>query len=184
MENTDKNVSFFDSMISKNVQISFTGVFDSQILSVIAKNIEFALSENPIVNKKMFKIFLELAQNISYYSAEQYPNTDGTFSGYGTLTIQEFSDHFILATGNMTTNEVIEPVIEKLNTINKLNRDDLREFKRQQRNLPPSRRGGGNIGLIQVALTADNPFNFQIIELEDNQAFYIVSVKIDKNSTV
>jgi len=61
----------FTTMTRKDVRISYTGPFDSQVLSVIAKNIEASLSANPIINKKIFKIFIELAQNISYYSAEQ-----------------------------------------------------------------------------------------------------------------
>ena len=91
----EDSMDFFNSMLNENVQISYTGVFDSQILSVIAKNIEFSLSENPVVNKKMFKIFIELAQNISFYSLEQTVNCDGGSSGYGTLTIQEFNDYFV-----------------------------------------------------------------------------------------
>ncbi len=174
------SMDFFDSMINENVQISFTGIFDSQVLSVIAKNIEFSLSENPVVNKKMFKIFIELAQNISYYSSEQYNTPDGNTCGYGTLTIQEYEDHFVFATGNLSTRSSITPVVNKIDTINNLSREDLREFKRAQRNLPPSIKGGGNIGLIQVALTADNPFNYKHIDVESDLVFYIVAVKINK----
>jgi len=174
-------MDFFNSMLNENVQISYTGVFDSQILSVIAKNIEFSLSENPVVNKKMFKIFIELAQNISFYSLEQTVNCDGGSSGYGTLTIQEFNDYFVFATGNMSSETGIKPVITKIDTINTLSRDDLREFKRLQRNLPPSIKGGGNIGLIQVALTADNPFNYKVIQIDDFSVFFIVAVKINKS---
>jgi hypothetical protein len=177
MEN-QKNI--YQSMLAKNVQISYTGPFDGQVLSVIAKNIEYSLSENPRVNKKMFKIFIELAQNISFYSNEQQKSSDGSVAGIGTLTIQEFEDYFTFATGNITDKQKIQPVIEKCDAINSLDREALRDYKRIQRKQAPSEKGGGNIGLIQVALTAENPLEYRLIPIDENLAFYIVAVKINK----
>jgi len=42
-------------------------------------------------------------------------------------------------------------------------------------------KGGGNIGLIQVALTASNPIQYSLVKCEDGSYFYIVSVRIDKD---
>jgi len=170
----------YQSMLAQNVQISYTGAFDGQVLSVIAKNIEYSLSENPRVNKKMFKIFIELAQNISFYSHEQQKASDGSISGIGTLTIQEFDDYFTFATGNITDKIKIQPVIDKCNAINALDRESLRDYKRIQRKQAPSEKGGGNIGLIQVALTAENPLEYRLIPIDETLAFYIVAVKINK----
>ncbi len=170
-----------DQMTGENVSISYTGPFDGQVLSVIAKNIEYSLSVNPQVNKKMFKIFLELAQNIAYYSEEQNVNKRGESAGVGTLAIQEFGKHFIFATGNMVKSEMAKHVINKCDKINSLKRDELREFKRQQRKLPPGAKGGGNIGLIQVALTAENRLNYKVIPIDDSKYFFIIGVRINKN---
>ena len=169
-------------MTDDSVQISYTGAFDGQILSVIAKNIEYTLSHDPKVNKKVFKIFLELAQNISYYSAEQMRCKRDETAGVGTLTIQEFDSHFVFATGNMVENKIAKKINEKCERINKLTRDDLRQFKRDQRKLPAGVKGGGNIGLIQVALTAGNPLNFKMLSIDDKLSFFIVAVKIDKQN--
>lgn len=167
-------------MSDDNVNISYTGPFDGQILSVIAKNIEYSLSKNTKVNKKVFKIFLELAQNISYYSAEQNIARRGEKAGVGTLTIQEYDKHFVFATGNMVDNITIDRIIEKCDKINSMSRTDLREFKRMQRKLPAGHKGGGNIGLIQVALTAESPLDYKIIKIDNNVTFFIVAVDINK----
>lgn len=170
-----------DQMTGENVSISYTGPFDGQVLSVIAKNIEYSLSVNPQVNKKMFKIFLELAQNIAYYSEEKNINNRGESAGIGTLAIQEFNQYFVFATGNMVQLDVAKHVIDKCDKINSLERKELREFKRQQRKLPPGEKGGGNIGLIQVALTAENRLNYKVIPVDDNKYFFIIGVRINKN---
>lgn len=170
----------YNAMRGKNVHISYTGAFDGQILSVIAKNIEYSLSQDPVVNKKMFKVFLELAQNISYYSAEQTEKVKGESSGIGTIIIQEFGDYFVFATGNKVSPKDTEKIARKCEKINSLTRDDLRQFKREQRKLPAGAKGGGNIGLIQVALTSENPIDFKLIPLDDGNSFYIVATKVDK----
>jgi hypothetical protein len=176
----DKNQELYNKMTGNNVHISYTGAFDGQILSVIAKNIEYSLSQDPIINKKMFKVFLELAQNISYYSAEQKETDKGEKSGVGTIVIQEFNNHYVFATGNIVKKSDTEKIEFKCTKINSLSRDDLRKFKREQRKLPAGERGGGNIGLIQVALTSENPIDYKVIPIDESTAFYIVATKVDK----
>jgi hypothetical protein len=48
------------------------------------------------------------------------------------------------------------------------------------RNLPPGSKGGGNIGLIQTALTADNPLNYKLIPVDNDLIFIIISFKLNK----
>jgi len=105
---------------------------------------------------------------------------DGSEAGIGTMTIQEMDKHFVFATGNMTDPESIKPVIEKCKTINKLDRKELRTLKREYRKFPPSSKGGGNIGLIQVALTAESKLDYQLIPVKEDLAFYVVAVSIPK----
>ncbi len=163
-----------------NVAISYTGIFDTEILSVLAKEIEGALSSDDKINKKVFKIFIELAQNISFYSLERELNGEGSDMGVGTMIIRNFDKYFEFSTGNKTTMENIIPVMEKCDNINSMTREKLREYRRLQRNMPAGAKGGGNIGLIQVALTAGNPIEYSLIKCEDGSYFYIVSVRINK----
>ncbi|MCQ2253122.1 MAG: SiaB family protein kinase [Bacteroidales bacterium] len=164
-----------------HIAISYTGIFDTEILSVLAKDIEGTLSGDDKVNKKVFKIFIELAQNISFYSLEREPNGEGNDMGVGTMIIRDFDKYFEFSTGNKTTLENIIPVMEKCDNINSMSHDKLREYRRLQRNMPAGAKGGGNIGLIQVALTAGNPIEYSLIKCDDGTYFYIVSVRIDKD---
>lgn len=169
------------SRMVDNIAISYTGIFDTEILSVLAKEIEGTLSPDDRVNKKVFKIFIELAQNIAFYSLERETNSEGVDTGVGTMIIRNYGDHYVFSTGNKTTMENIIPVMEKCDNINSMSREKLREYRRLQRNMPAGEKGGGNIGLIQVALTASNPLEYSLIKCPDGAYFYIVSVRIDKD---
>ncbi len=180
MEKAEDAYEIYNDLINNTV-ISYNGPFDAQVLSVIAENIEYSLSDNPRVSKKIFKIFIELAQNISYYSAEKHQNDDGNSFGAGILMLREFDDYYSFSTGNIVNKQQVLPVIQKCETINMLDREKLRQYKRKLRNMPSGTPGGGNIGLVQVALTADYPLEYNVKKIDEQNSFYILNVIVDKS---
>jgi hypothetical protein len=169
------------NILKQNIIVSYTGPFDGQVLTTIGNNIQYAIRNHPQLTNKIFKIFIELAQNISYYSTELTKSgTEGHDCGVGILLIKELDDSFLFSTGNVSDNDKIKGVIEKIEVINSLDRDGLREFKRKKRSLPQGMHGAGNIGLIQVALSSGNPLIYKVIPIDEGTSFYTIAVKIDK----
>lgn len=181
MENVDIR-EMHDIMSEQRIIVSYIGPFDNAILTILAENIQTSLWEDQYKGQKFFKIFIELAQNISLYSKEvSYTNIDDE-TGEGTLIINEYDDHFDFAAGNLVDKTDVEKLILKCETINNSNREELRQMKRELRNKEHERvKGGGNIGLVHVALTSGYPLKYKLIDLNNNnEAFYIISVRIDK----
>jgi len=179
MESLDtKQINLFDyhHIFQNEVLLSYKGPFDSIVLSVLAKYIELLVEKDANASRKMFKIFIELAQNISSYSSEVRPS-DG--AKIGQLAIGETPDHYSLVTGNLISNSDVVPVIEKCEIINSLDRDALRKYKVEQRNLATSMEHS-HIGLIQVALTASQPIDLEVVHIDDEFSFFTVSVKVNK----
>jgi len=178
------STDFFDYFKQDNIQMCYSGPFDSLILSVLANNIENNTNANQIVVKKLYKIFIELTQNVALYSYERIKyETNNTSVGFGSVMVRESDDYLVIIVGNITSKQDIEPIIERCNTINSLTHEDLREYKRKQRKAPNNKLGSGNIGLIQVALIAENALDFKTVNLNEDEYFYLVSVKINKIST-
>lgn len=173
------NKEIFDTMFDNHIVISYIGPFDGQILSLLASNIEDSLWEDPRRGKKFFKIFIELSQNIYLYSEEKAAGLD-TSAGIGLMLIKEFDDHFQFITGNQVNSGTAEKLLDKCKTIISKDKDELREYKRSMRSLPGNGNGGGNIGLIQVALLSGYPIDFKFSDMENGDKFYVVSVRIDK----
>jgi len=181
--NYSKNINILDyhSSIDQNTRLSYKGPIDVNILQAIGLYIDGIFTENPKASKKVFKIFIELAQNISYYSAEKITVKDNKEIGAGMVIISESDDTYNFLTGNLVKNDDIVLIIEKSEKINSLDRNELRELKRKQRNMPHhSKRGGGNIGLIQVALTSTHPLDIEVVPVDDDVSFFSIAVKVDK----
>ncbi len=162
--------------------ISYLGAIDRNLLALMAKNIEEKTAETtPTATKKIFKVFIELSQNIALYSVERGTSSDSNSSGEGIIIFKELNDHFLVYTGNMASIHDIKALTKKIDRINSLSHRELRDYKRKMRNLRHTDMGRGNIGLIQVALVSGNPIEYKVIDLNDEKSFIIIACKINKN---
>lgn len=176
----------YHNLLHQNILVSYKGPIDERIMTVIGDNIEIVTNDSTDkARSKIFKIFMELAQNVWLYSAESCTSLSGRRLGMGTLVIGEFGDSYTFVTGNVVRNTDIEPVIEKCEIINSLDRDSLREYRREQRRLAKDgkNKNSGNIGLIQVALTAESPLDIELTPVSDEESFFSIAVKIKKSKS-
>ena len=67
----------------ENVLISYKGPIDKVVLNIMGNYIRKLISMHPGAKPKLFKVFIELAQNISQYSSEKIIIGDDGF--YPTL---------------------------------------------------------------------------------------------------
>jgi hypothetical protein len=166
----------------QNILLSYKGPVNKHVLSIMSSYIKDLLSYHEKISKKIFKIFVELAQNISIYSEERNKygrNTEE--SGVGTIVIIETAKSFHLITGNLLKTSEVEGLRNKCEHINKLDVKELRSYKRSRLELPDSEKGGANVGLIHVAITSENPLDYEISKIDENISFFTLSVKVDKN---
>ncbi len=176
-----RNTGFSAQMFEEEVKLSYKGPIDERILSSIGDYIntmESFADANSV--KKLFKIFFELSQNISYYSAVKVKMNDNREIGMGSLILKEFDDSFLLITGNPVNNEFIIPILEKSEYINSLDRESLRQYKRDERRRPQGEKGNAHIGLITVALTSANPLDIEVNPIDEETSFFSIGVRIDK----
>ena len=181
MEQNDKfNLVDYHFRSQHEVVVSYKGPFDKSAMEMIGSYIRGLISMNPQASKKVFKVFIELAQNISQYSAEKNIIGDYIGAGVGSLVIVDFKDYYQVVTGNLISNENLSPVIDKCELINTLDKEGLRKLKREQLKQNDSSRNGADIGLIQLAITSDNPLDIEVKPIDQNCSFFTIRVKINK----
>jgi Family of unknown function (DUF6272) len=182
----NKSFNFFEyhtQLTQDDVILSYKGPLTDVLLSEFSLDIRKKMQEeDPKVGKKVFSIFMELAQNVLYYSKEI--NHFGNKDRVGTLVIVNTEEYYKLITGNLVNKSIVPKLLEKCEAINSLDREDLREYKRQLRNNPRGEESkGAGIGLVQVALTSGNQIEMKIKELEGEFAFYVVIVSVKKHDS-
>lgn len=163
------------------IHVSYKGPFTPQILSEIGGFINDQLDHDERTTRKLFKLFMEMALNTSFYSDER--NTIGNDideQRVGAVVLSESADNFEISTGNIVRQSEIEELKTRCEYINELNREELRKYKIQQRQAPSDSFGGGNIGLITIALTSRNALVPVVKKLDDSFSFFRLTVTLNK----
>lgn len=169
-------------MTSNDVLIYYKGPFDELILNKISDFLRHKFPGTPKLGKKLFSVFIELAQNISYYSAEN--NVFGTETdryGVGTLMIYDSSDKYILTAGNLAEKKYANEMVEKCEKLNQMASEELQALKKEIRSKPRyEKQTGGNIGLVHIALKAQNPLTIEMRPQDGKYVFFSITTEVSK----
>jgi hypothetical protein len=164
-----------------NVMICYRGPVSDVILREISKDIRAKFADNAQVSRKIFAIYMELAQNILYYSSEKI-NLNNRQDSIGTILLTQNEEGYNFSFGNLVEVKYLEELVESCDIINTMDRETLREYKREQRSADRKERSkGAGIGLIQVALTSRHPLKAEYRKIDDGHAFFSITVRVSKN---
>lgn len=179
----------YQKMRSENIILAFRGSIFQDTLVLFAEAVKSRITEmsgKPDLVKRIFTIFIELAQNIVHYSAERTPKADdpGTTVGAGALAVSEEANGYLVMAGNLVRNAELEILTAKLDAIRQLDRDGLKRLYREKLR-EPRREGktGGGVGLIEIARKADGPLDYREFPVDGTFSFFIVSAKILKEAS-
>ena len=182
----NKSIIDYKGLLEKDsILICYKGPFLDRVLTLMGEKISILIQDDPRLNKKVFSIFIELAQNIAYYSQERHlqNNGDDKTYGKGTFIISESQSCFTLTSANLIKESWAQEILDKSALINKLDVDGLRKLKRELRNQPRHEsQMGGNIGLVDIALKAGTSLMVEIIEVDEEFSFFSLSIDVPKNS--
>lgn len=170
-----------DELHNGNILVAYKGPITHLILGEISQSVRQYLTTSPQINRKLFSIFIELAQNVAYYSSERnYIGNEQFGPGIGTLIIKEMDSYYKIISGNIITNEDANKISLKSQTVNSLDRDKLREYKRSMRGNGDNLQKG-NIGLIQIALTSHSKLEVKVTPLNDTHSFFSLGIRVFKS---
>lgn len=168
--NTFSLYDYYKQFSNEEVHLAYQGAFDSHTLASLSHYVRAASKKFQQVQRRVFFIFMELAQNIAMYSAEQ--EKPDKQSGKGIMMLRTNGSEYIIHSGNSIDLPECQALKNKLDYINSLDREALRRYKRQERAKSRGDKGNAHIGLIEIALSTSVPLAIQFTPIDDQQAFY------------
>ncbi|MCS6808598.1 MAG: SiaB family protein kinase [Bacteroidota bacterium] len=181
--------NYYTAMTDKGIIMSFQGALAQSIIVEIGQTLRRkisaqhneSLSERTKLVKHVFAIFVELAQNIMLYSAEQEIDISGKHSGVGLLVVSETHDRYCISSANRILREQREHLCRRCESLQSLSKEELRRQYNERRRLPRSTDKGAGLGLIEIARRSDSPLSFACVPLpEHTHALFMLSAYIDK----
>ena len=101
-------------------KVAYRGPIENNIFLAIDQYSKAINNTYPDASRKLYKIFIELTQNIVYYSSEVFISPNDAKIGRGAIYIYETADHIKMVTANPVQQQEIEPLLEKCAFINSL----------------------------------------------------------------
>ena len=141
---------FYKQIKDQNILLSFKGTLSQEILVEMGTFIKEQFSVDKKL-KKIFSVFVELAQNIMHYSAERAVRKNKDI-GKGIILFTEAKDFYTIYSGNQVKNDNINDIQNQLDTINDADLDTIKQMYTEQMRKPrEDGQKGAGLGFLDIA---------------------------------
>lgn len=164
-------LEFHRSAENQQVIIAYEGELNphitSSVISLAEKNLDRKQMELPC-RRKAFLIAVECLQNISAHGEKDSNTANSIF------VIGQKGGDFFISSGNVIKAEKVESLQRKIDQINNLDKEGLKQLHMQaikeSLNKPESSNAG--LGLISIARKSGRKIDYQFAELDGGNTFF------------
>lgn len=168
-------------MEKDNIMLSFKGNVTSELLTSVLQIMESKmdrLNEPNRIRKKVYNILVEALQNL-YHHMDKQPSA--VANGHNTVIFMIGKDNemYSVFTGNYIKNENVSVLKNRLEKINSMDTDELKDFyKEVLNNGMMSEKGGGGLGMIDIARKSGQKLDYDFQEVDNEYSFYSLNINI------
>lgn len=179
----------YNRMESDKVLLSFKGDITSDlttsILGIIEQRLE-EMNESPRLRKKVYNVLVECLQNLYHHiDSGVAAQNDETEKKSAIFMIGASNQGYSITTGNYIDSERVNGFSGLLNRINSLSADELKQlYKDVLNNEQRSNKGGGGLGMIDIARKTGKKLNYDFIPVTDNLSFFSLNINIDNQEQI
>jgi hypothetical protein len=177
--------NFYGEYSGRKTLIFFKGIVRQKLLEELTENIERdPCIEDEVVRGKLLAIFIEISQNVRLHSAEkEISEFEKNGRGFIAITEDEFS--FCVSSCNLVDEKSAKLLEARVNYINSLSHEDLREYFRRERRKPKRINSvGSNIGLIDMARRSENNLLIGFKNINEQKLLFSLRVVINKSCSM
>jgi len=159
----------------------YEGPFFIDLLTIFGNYLKLYTNRHPVSQKKLFKIYVELVQNVANYAEETFhlQNEDREI-GIGEFYLSDRETHYRFTTKNIVKAKDAKILSQRCEIINDSDYDQLKELKRELRKTSPGAKYGARIGLVHAKLISENNLEYMTIQKNRDMSIFKITAKVDK----
>ncbi len=172
------NQILFEELAKDEISFIYLGNFNNVVLGMATELIK-SVQENDSEGQKNKLSFLiiESFQNILRYGLSGRGND---FDSGEIFIVRKIGSTFFITTGNFVENNKIEAMREKLERVNSLSADDLKNLYVQiLTNKQLSKQGGAGLGFVEMVRKTKEKLDFDFVKLNDERSFFYFQLHIN-----
>jgi len=178
--NFDLN-QWYNEKIDEDAIFDYKGNIEDKNVTDILNSIEDILhknNESPKIYKKIFNVIVELVQNL-YHHGEVPPELNLPYSKFGVLIMRDEGMQYRISAGNFIKIEGLKLIRDRIDQINTLSSDETQSLYRLILNNDEySEKGGGGLGIVDIARKSGNNMEYQFLEYNSSYLFLSIDVII------
>jgi len=175
---------YYSRLNGGDVLMAFKGSISSELISNVLEVVESRLDEydeSSKIRKKVYNVLVESLQNL-YHHIEDLPDAmqkeyDDKF---GILVVSRLDDKYRISTGNFITQDKVDVLRSRIDKINSMSREELKDmYKFILNHQRLSEKGGGGLGLVDIARKTGNQLDYTFERYDDIYYFFNLDVYIE-----
>lgn len=174
---------YFANLNGGGVLHSFQGSVTSEVINNALEDVELKLTnanEDSKLRKKLYNVLVETLQNL-YHHVEDVPDGvhEKASTKFGVLVISKLSLGYKITTGNFISSTRIKLLKDKLDKINSLTQDELKDmYKFILNHQKLTAKGGGGLGLVDIARKTGNKFEYSFYNVNNDYYFFNLDIYV------
>jgi len=179
--------NYFSGQPKSNIVLFYKGNIDSDVINHVLDTVEdkmVAVNEQPKLRKKVYNVLVESLQNL-YHHVDKVPDDfeDQTSEKFGLLVVRRVKGGYKIVTGNFVQAENIEKLDEKIKRINRSSHEEIKElYKFILNHQRISAKGGGGLGLVDIARKTGNKLEYAFIKYNEMYSFFYLDILVNEDA--
>lgn len=175
---------FHKLMNEKDIMLVYCGDFSQELNKTLLSFTERKFKADNVednTRRKIFNIMVEMLQNISKNKIDRM---DGVPDISSTFILGANENDYILISSNMIRNEHIPTLRDRIDQVNSLDREGLKQLYKDVRlNASFSDKAGAGIGIIDIARKSENTLGYRFEEINDVYSVFSFLIRVTKEKT-
>lgn len=175
---------FYNNIKDKKIIFSYSGPIAQSTIEGIGATLRLDLKigeTDMSSSQKIFSVFIEQMQNVLNYSQEKIVNDKALEKELkiGVLVIGKEENDFYIYCGNKIYSNDIERIQNKINEVDGLSQEKLKElYKKRRKSEPLEGSKGAGLGLIEMARKSGRPIKSAFEKIDDKFSFFSIKVLV------
>jgi hypothetical protein len=176
--------NYLEDQTTGDVILYYKGNIDSDVINHVLDTVEDKMAqvnEHAKLRKKVYNVLVESLQNL-YHHVDKVPEDfdDQSSERYGLLIVKRVDNGYKIVTGNFVRAENIEKLEERIKRINRSSHEEIKElYKFILNHQKISQKGGGGLGLVDIARKTGNRLEYSFKEYNSKHSFFYLNILVN-----
>lgn len=175
--------AYYKKMNTGDIILSYKGSITTEMINNTLEIVESRIgesSEDVRLRKKVYNVMVESLQNLYHHTDELPEDIRGEFEGhFGVVVVAREGKGIRVTTGNFIKSDKIKRLKDKIDKINSMSADELKDmYKFILNHQKFSDKGGGGLGLIDIVRKTGSRLNYSFQNYNNEYYFFSLEIKI------